>query len=226
MTKAEFKHVTPKGKTITGIVTLKDDGKISLNLDCASRFSSIEKYAAKNVANAIVAANFNHPDVISCTSSNKALVTKLEAATQDLLNEYIDKTIVYAKQRFEQCEERRNWNYAQWVAAYQVGTSVGAILSRQGDAERTRVYSITNGGYNAYEAKQIKMANDHYQMSILKLADRLHAKGITDDFEITRQRLGVNFEIVIKHPNGKYTKAWTIIASGPIQCPHYRFLVK
>ena len=70
-------------------------------------------------------------------------------------------------------------------------------------------------------------AERHYANSIEKLAERLNQKGIKDDTEmiIKSGYVGVNFEITIEH-NGLITKAWTIIAEGPIQRPHYRYLVK
>lgn len=61
----------------------------------------------------------------------------------------------------------------------------------------------------------------------MKLATRLKEKGVTEttELEIKSSRISENFECRIYH-DGKVTTAWTIIASGPIQRPHYRYLVK
>lgn len=81
--------------------------------------------------------------------------------------------------------------------------------------------------FEKLEEKEVKYAELHYESSIQKLAARLEKKGVTEDFIIQTSRIGVNIETVITSKDGKITvKAWTIIAEGPIQKPHYRYLVK
>jgi hypothetical protein len=68
-------------------------------------------------------------------------------------------------------------------------------------------------------------AEAHYESSLIKLAARLTAKGVEGDMEITSGWVGQNFEVNIKHSKG-VTRAWTIVAEGPIVRAHYRYLVK
>jgi hypothetical protein len=59
------------------------------------------------------------------------------------------------------------------------------------------------------------------------LSNCLNSKGITNDipFTVNSARVGVNFECIIKTVDIT-VKAWTIIAEGPINRPHYRYLIK
>lgn len=75
-------------------------------------------------------------------------------------------------------------------------------------------------------ANEVKEAKDHYTNSVLKLADRVTKKGLNlDVLTVKSGKVGVNIEVVITDGSKKIT-AQTIIASGPIQRPHYRYLVR
>jgi len=93
------------------------------------------------------------------------------------------------------------------------------------EKQNDKWYTIKSLGLDNYIAKELKYAEMHYESSIIKLADRLTKKGINSEFTIESGRIGQNFEITITHDN-TITRAWTIIASGAIQRPHYRYLVK
>ena len=76
----------------------------------------------------------------------------------------------------------------------------------------------------------ITKAERHYDASIKKVVDRLLQKGFTDDnmlvFSASLSAV-TGFEMLLKNQEiGKYVRCWTIIAEGPVQRPHYRFLVK
>ena len=67
---------------------------------------------------------------------------------------------------------------------------------------------------------------NHYNDSILKLALRIEKKELNQDkLELTTSHVDVNISTTITDGD-KTVKAWTIIASGPVQRPHYRYLVK
>ncbi len=77
-----------------------------------------------------------------------------------------------------------------------------------------------------YVDKQKKRALNHYNDSILKLALRIEKKELNQDkLELTTSHVDVNISTTITDGD-KTVKAWTIIASGPVQRPHYRYLVK
>jgi hypothetical protein len=71
-----------------------------------------------------------------------------------------------------------------------------------------------------------KIAIEHYEFSIEKLAERIIKKGLNqDNLKIVTSHIGVNIETTINDGN-KTVRAFTIIAEGEIQKPHYRYLVK
>ena len=77
-----------------------------------------------------------------------------------------------------------------------------------------------------YLVKQEKRALNHYNNSIIKLALRIEKKELNQDkLELTTSHIDVNISTTITDGD-KTVKAWTIIASGPIIRPHYRYLVK
>lgn len=167
----------------------------------------------------------------------QTLRQKLESNTQELLQEYLEKTRIWSENKFKVAVEHENWTYQQWVDAYPVPqrnfiNSAGEriityTLSRPGDSKRMEYSSIRRWGLERFTLINEASAEEHYNNSLDKLAFRLEEKGVTGtDFEVEHQRLGVNFEIVIRHSDGKVTKAWTIVASGEIIKPHYRFLIK
>jgi len=92
---------------------------------------------------------------------------------------------------------------------------------------------IIKNGLNLFIESELKNAEEHYNNSIIKLASKLYNKGIlkNEKIEVTSSKIKQNFECTIHHnfDGEKYTKqtrAWTIIAEGPIQRPHYRYLIK
>jgi hypothetical protein len=117
--------------------------------------------------------------------------------------------------------------------------------------ERSEFWSLPSGHYNSGAARRQSALQDearramkitienyilnarnagirHYNDSIDKLVDRLIKKGISEsreDVKIDKGWVGVNLEMVISVDQIK-VKAWTIVAQGEIQRPHYRYLVK
>ena len=82
------------------------------------------------------------------------------------------------------------------------------------------------GSKGEWGAQAEKNALSHYENSILKLALRIEQKELNQDkLEMVTSHIDVNISTTITDGD-KSVKAWTIIAEGPIQRPHYRYLVK
>lgn len=182
----------------------------------------------------------------------KNLIETLTTNTQDLKNAFIEKTIENAKSTFEYCVKMYNKTLEEKFIMFNVpfemverltgnGKELVAIMKRvtspyskysqtpteyyDYQKQNDKWYTIKSLGLDKYIANETKYAEIHYESSILKLADRLTKKGITNEFTIVSGRVGQNFEITIKSGD-VVTRAWTIIAEGQIQRPHYRYLVK
>ncbi len=247
MKTAKFSYKEEGKGAIYGTVTLKNDNKVSVSINNSSHYSAYMRMKAKNLANKIVEADFIHDAAydfkeVKSTIDSK-LVKELYEHTKELKGVYIWRTKQYADSKYTHCEERKDWTTRQWYDEYKLpykmvreGTpSEFASIERGYDYKvygmmqnhKSEVSSILKMGLESYKAKEVQYAEDHYRNSIERLSMKLNEKGITDEskFVITSGHIGDNFECVIHHEHGT-TKAWTIIASGPIQRPHYRYLVK
>lgn len=174
----------------------------------------------------------------------KTLIEQLQEQTQDLKEQYVDFTRIWAEQNYNRISERLNWKDADWCKllgitpevrkdfqnveflTFPIGfynTKGARVLNRL----KSEVSTITTFGLEEYVRRELKDAELHYRQSIEKLVFRLNKKGVTDDseFKISSGRIGLNFECTINH-GGKVTRAFTILAKGEIQRPHYRYLVK
>lgn len=93
---------------------------------------------------------------------------------------------------------------------------------RKGDWDR-----IARSTEEAHVTRQVTDAEIHYVASIAKLAARILKKGLnTENITVKTAEIGVNIETVITDGAGKTVRAWTIVASGDVQRPHYRYLIK
>ena len=71
-----------------------------------------------------------------------------------------------------------------------------------------------------------KNAKAHYENSILKLALRIEKKELNQDkLKMVTSHIDVNIKTTITDGDNS-VRAWTIIAEGEVQRPHYRYLVK
>lgn len=173
----------------------------------------------------------------------KTLSENLKDQTQDLKNLYIKMTAEYTANQFDGVTARKKWNEVDWCAYFgltpekanegfpQEFLTFPKSFYRSQNYQRYRTICILIDdmlklGKDGYITKQILKAEKHYNQSIEKLADRIIKKGLNEN-NITLQssRVGVNFETTATDGN-MTVKAWTIVASGDVQAPHYRYLVK
>jgi len=149
------------------------------------------------------------------------LSERLTAETQELKKTYIEMTIEWAKEDFAQTKE---WISKAYKETFElVGKS--QYWANQRKLMRLPSYFF-NGDVNDHVERMVKAAEKHYTNSIAKLALRIEKKGLNQDkIEMTTGYVDVNITTTITDGE-KVVKAWTIIAGGEIQKPHYRYLVK
>jgi hypothetical protein len=81
-------------------------------------------------------------------------------------------------------------------------------------------------GIDKFIDKELKKAELHYESSLLKLAYKIELKKIDiHNMSVVTGHVGVNIDMTLTDGE-KTVKAFTIIAEGQIQRPHYRYLVK
>jgi|GEM_PF-2454221 hypothetical protein len=243
MTKANFKF-TGKRISIYGSVTLKNDGKVSISLiDAKYGTSFSERYQAKKLAQEIVDSNFIHNAILSIEKDDDNLIGILKLHTEDLKNDYIKKCEEYAIKEFKETEiflSKIPTEQKEFLDKFGIKYEVKGILKyisilhTEGNADLYRktkekinkCKSFISLGLNKNISDAKKYANLHYENSISKLANRVESKKLNiSKLEIIKSRIGLNLEMTLT--DGLINvRAWTIVAEGEIQRPHYRYLVK
>lgn len=173
----------------------------------------------------------------------KTLIETLKNETKDLKISYLQKVEEWSKKNFDIMCERRRYDSEDWCRVLGVqpevknqGTSSEFIgfpkgffntrLSRTYDRMKTEASRISSKGLESYVQGELKKASEHYENSIIKLADRIVKKGLDlDRITLSTSFLDPNISTTITD-GSKTVKAFTIIASGEVQRPHYRYLVK
>lgn len=103
------------------------------------------------------------------------------------------------------------------------------ILSKEGENIRSQVQSFLrmqkNESLESHFIKTVSDADKNFTAKLAKLSVRLGEFSFSNNFEILSAHTGVNFEATLVEGDKK-VRAYTIIAEGKIQRPHYRYLVK
>lgn len=171
------------------------------------------------------------------------LLTILYAETKEFFEDFKLRVTIAAEKEYEKAAEMAEWNSEKWCSF--LGIAPIEKTTPQGQTYRTfpagffntaqskkyfkyaeKARAIYKKGRIAHILKAQKSAEDHYNNATLKLEDRLLKIGVNQDtLTVKSGKVGVNLELVLS--DGKnIVRAYTIIASGPIQKPHYRYLVK
>jgi hypothetical protein len=166
------------------------------------------------------------------------LTERIKEQTADLKVEFLAQTRIWANAEFTQIESvvaTPRKSYGSFFEHLSPEERRNAWATRTADAHRAhRSYEtardaaerIVRNGLDAFVARAEKMAVDGYDAACAKLAVRIIKKGLNADaIEITTARVGVNIETTFTDGN-KSVRAFTIVASGAVQKPHYRYLVK
>ena len=173
----------------------------------------------------------------------KTLEENLREQTLTLKDQFIEMMKKWADNDFHNYENMLQWGVEEWArylgvktVMRQYSTGEEKLSFHDGfantaeyakmDRAKNNARRIVEKGKEAYIEKKASDAEKHYENSILKLANRIRKKGIDENnFEMKTSHIDVNINTEISDGN-KTVNAWTIVAGGPIQRPHYRYLVK
>jgi len=148
------------------------------------------------------------------------IVEILKKETKSLKTQYVEMTEKWAKKEFNRLLDSNCDGNAILVR--------GKYYPKNNSLKQSETAKINllNLGKDIFLKKSVDSAKEHYENSILKLADRISKKGLNiDKLKVETSHIGVNIETTLT--DGKKTvNAFTIIASGEIQRPHYRYLIK
>jgi hypothetical protein len=152
------------------------------------------------------------------------LIEILKAETETLKIQFIELTGNWACNEFKKLE----------LVKEQAIINSKGFKNRSGNMEHTKasfsywnnIRRIVEKGIEKFIADSKQEANEHYENSILKLSERIKGKELNkSSLEVKTSHIGVNIETTITDGT-KTVRAFTIIAQGEIQRPHYRYLIK
>ena len=173
----------------------------------------------------------------------ESLEKTLREQTQTLKEQYIEKTKEWANNSFNHHMERTTWKEVDWCKFFHleprpvnVGTSMEFLTfpnnfyntknSKTYHNMKAQSFRVKSMGLEEYIKREVKQTEIHYESSILKLTERIKKKGLVEEnLKVQTSHIGVNINTTISDGT-KTVKAWTIIAEGEVQLPHYRYLVK
>ncbi|AHK11409.1 hypothetical protein F132_63 [Flavobacterium sp. phage 1/32] len=178
------------------------------------------------------------------------LIVKLKSETKELKLKYLEKVKEFSELKFNSEVLKVSWSEAEWCKFLGITPQVKKAKYYEKDKTEKLVFPI--GFYNTKNSKtyrnakesaqrikylglegflkkQIGLAELQYESSIEKLAGRIINKDI--DLETITLKTESNMDkgnisTIIKDAKGKSVKAWTILAWGEVNAPHYRYLIK
>ena len=173
----------------------------------------------------------------------KELQTILLREMEPLRIIYLHKIETFATAEFERLEKMWKWDDADWCKFFGIepekrtmyNGQVYALLprgffstrnSRKYDRMRSEISKAMTLGLKVYVNDKVKAGERHYQLSIEKLAFRIAKKGLNvSQLSALTSSVGVNINCTLTD-GVKTVRCFTIVAGGPIQQPHYRYLIK
>lgn len=211
-------------------VSLKNDGKVSITNKWGgirkSDYYLLERVVKEGVSEKFVDTAFT--DIIDDSNANhNNLYYSLIEQTTKFKEEYLLRTQQWAKSRFVQMQRLTEIEIVR-ERGVAIGDKIGH--SKASYAYWNMIRSVVRGGLESYLSKANEDAELHYTSSIKKLVNRivkknLNLSNITINTDYTRFGSDGSLETIIT--DGTTTiKAWTILACGEINAPHYRYLIK
>ena len=173
----------------------------------------------------------------------RKLISILTKETEQLRVQYLNETEIWAAHDHKTAKETVSWHEVDWCKFFGIeptpvnvgkpteflsfpkgfyGTHHAKILRNM----KAKAIRVARMKLNEYVAYRLDNAQQHYENSIIKLAGRIEKKNLNmGKLVVKTSCIGVNIETILT--DGVQTvKAFTIIASGPVQAPHYRYLIK
>lgn len=145
------------------------------------------------------------------------LIRVLRNETQSLEIQYLNLAKEFAAKEYYELKD--------WLYRYHKGEFGFGVASK-------KAYNIhwviqdSRKNVDDYVAVKLSDAQKHYDQSIEKLAYRIKEKGLNiENLKAKTSHVGVNIETTLTDGE-KIVRAYTIIAGGDIQRPHYRYLIK
>lgn len=237
-TKAKFKksyEFRDRNVTMSCDVLVKSDKTISITNKSGglrnSHYYALINDVKKLVVEGMSDKHFYDISELLDESVDVDLVNKLMSQTEDFKNTYIENTKSWSIKSFEGISKMTEEGI---INNRGVSTTFNGVTrmshSKASYAYFKKISAIIYNGMDNYVSNKVKEAEMHYIQSIKKLAHKIKAKGleiskVEVDSNYTKFAIDNSMEVVIS--DGTMTvRAWTILAMGEINAPHYRYLIK
>jgi len=177
-------------------------------------------------------------------TSNQKVLNKLykglKRATKTFKKTYLERTKNYIVEHFNHViDTHKDFDNKKWLEVYGreeyyygfKSTRKSYIaMTNQGKKLRQQFNDFTKINetktkYNKYIKEEVNKYSQDFDNKLVKLASRLEGKGFNTKIKVTSEHVGVNFNCWVTDGTNS-AHAYTIIAEGPIQRPHYRYLIK
>lgn len=155
----------------------------------------------------------------------KNLIDILTSETKSLKAQYIQFTDEWANQEFYRL---RQWlkDFGAWERENYAKKEMRNEYYRKQKIKASIPYEVFANKIEQFVEKQIKNAEKHYTQSIAKLALRIEQKQLNiNNLKAVTSHIGVNIDTTLTDGE-KVVRAFTIIANGEINRPHYRYLIR
>jgi len=167
-------------------------------------------------------------------SNVKKIFEGLKRETVSFKEEYLTRMKDFVTNEFDNIIKKYSeYTYETWMNEFGVEfasySRTYKRLSKEGNNLMTKTnnfkYILEKGKRDTYIQDEVNKYSEDFDMKLSKLAGRMDNKGFKSEIKVTSEHVGVNFSCWVT--DGELTAhAYTIIASGPIVRPHYRYLVK
>ena len=147
----------------------------------------------------------------------------------------MERTKNYIVEHFNHViDTHKDFDNKKWLEVYGSNVKSGRysyrVITPQGRKLRQQFTDFikineTKTEYNRYVKEEVKKYSNDFDNKLIKLASRLEGKGFNTKIKVTSEHVGVNFNCWVTDGTNS-VQAYTIIAEGPIQRPHYRYLIK
>lgn len=169
---------------------------------------------------------------------SKKLEKLLISQSTALLKKHVAETKKWAEEYYNVLAERITWKDKQWCeflgvtpvkkdGAYDFPDGFfGTDQSRKLKAYQVEIEDILKNGKAKFLEKQITSAKKHYVLSIERLAKKIISKDLNlDNIQIRTYDIDKNITTSITDGEKSFN-AYTIVAGGKVQKPHYRYIIK
>lgn len=226
----------PNGLTVGCLVTLKDDGKVSITKKWGGYYAPDYYPMEKEIKDLITKEGseaFKNP-LFSNVRNNEGMEDKkflelIRAETKVLLSMYIEKAREFAEKEFTYYGTLTEGKILEMYGIESKFFKGTKVHSKKSHNFLSKVRNVLYAGLETHLEKAEKNANENYNYATERVVYKIKDKGLvlnkvkvaSDELRIKQGNLEMTFTDGLLSVN-----CFTILAWGEVNAPHYRYLIK